>query len=518
MPLVAFVVNRMLLRDPRRFLRRCQLAADDRGWKAWFAPTSEAEDGLALTRRAVADGASLVFAAGGDGTVRACAEALAGTGVPMAIVPLGTANLTARALGVPARADRAVEAGFDGRDRRIDLARVDGTSRGEPAVEGVSGAEAGVTTFAAMAGIGLDAAVVAAAGEQLKRRLGWVAYAVSGVARLSLPSRDFTVRLDDTEPLRRQARCVVVANAGLLPGGFTLLPEARLDDGLLDVGILAPSGTWGWMRMAGRVLARDRREDRALERFQARRVQISADVDLPRQVDGEIVAPAQTLSVSVCPGTLVVRQPKWEEQNTFVPIRVPLSLACGAYDRTVALARGDIVPEGIDLTYLALPVEETFFRMTRHREFDAAEMSLSSYLISLEAGAPFVAIPAFVSRAFRHNGIYVSPASGITSPADLTGRLVGVAEYQLTANVWIRGILAERYGLPVAAVRYRTGGLHEPGRVAKLAHDPPPGVDIEPIPAGATLADMLAAGQIDALYTPRVPRTFGRRWGTPAVR
>jgi diacylglycerol kinase family enzyme len=345
MPLVAFVVNRMLLRDPRRFLRRCQLAADDRGWKPWFALTTEAEDGLALTRRAVGDGASLVFAAGGDGTVRACAEALAGTGVPMAIVPLGTANLTARALGVPARADRAVEAGFDGRDRRIDLARIDGTSvdrtsgggakgsgakgggakgggakgggakgggasEGEPSVEGASGAEAGVTSFAAMAGIGLDAAVVAAAGEQLKRRLGWVAYAVSGLACLSLPSRDFTVRLDDAEPLRRWARCVVVANAGLLPGGFTLLPEARLDDGLLDVGILAPSGTWGWMRVAGRVLARDRREDRALERFQARRVQISADVELPRQVDGEIVAPAQALGVSVRPGALVVRQPK----------------------------------------------------------------------------------------------------------------------------------------------------------------------------------------------------------------
>ena len=108
-------------------------------------------------------------------------------------------------------------------------------------------------------------------------------------------------------------------------------------------------------------------------------------------------------------------------------------------------------------------------------------------------------------------GIYVSPASGITAPGDLAGRLVGVAEYQLTANVWIRGILAERHGLPVDAVRYRTGGLHEPGRVAKLAHDPPPGVDIEPIPAGSTLAGMLAAGQIDALYTPRVPKTFGQK-------
>ncbi len=291
MPMVAFVVNRTLLRDPRRFLQRCQRAADDRGWRPRFAPTSEAEHGLALTRRAVADGASLVFAAGGDGTVRACADALAATGVPLAIVPLGTANLTARALGVPARSDRAVDAGFDGRDRRIDLARVD------------------ETRFAAMAGIGLDAAVVGAAREQLKRRFGWVAYAVSGVTRLSLPPHDFTVCLDGAE-LRRRARCVVVANAGLLPGGFTLLPEARLDDGLLDVGILAPSGTWGWARVASRVLARGQRQDRSLERFQARHIQISADVVLPRQVDGEIAAPGRTLSVSVCPGVLVVRQPK----------------------------------------------------------------------------------------------------------------------------------------------------------------------------------------------------------------
>ena len=164
--------------------------------------------------------------------------------------------------------------------------------------------------FAAMAGIGLDAAVVGAAGERLKRRFGWVAYAVTGATKLSLPACDFTVRLDGVEPLRRRARCVVVANAGLLPGGFTLLPGARLDDGLLDVGILAPSGAWGWVRVAGRVLARGRRQDRSLERFQARRVQISADTDLPRQVDGEIVAPGRTLAVSVCPGALTVRQPR----------------------------------------------------------------------------------------------------------------------------------------------------------------------------------------------------------------
>jgi 4,5-dihydroxyphthalate decarboxylase len=189
--------------------------------------------------------------------------------------------------------------------------------------------------------------------------------------------------------------------------------------------------------------------------------------------------------------------------------RVALTLACWDYDRTFALASGDVRPEGVDLTYLNLPVEETFFRMLRYREFDAAEMSLSSYVLSLLApDPPFIAIPAFTSRSFRHNGIYVGAGPGITSPADLRGRTVGVAEYQLTANVWIRGILAEHYSLPVNAVRYRTGGLHSPGRTAKVSHDVPPGVEIEPIPENRTLTDMLAAGQIDAIYSPRTPEAF----------
>jgi diacylglycerol kinase family enzyme len=298
MALVAFVVNGTLLRDPRRFVERCRAAAESRGLTPWFGPADAAQDSLALARCAVAAGASLVFAAGGDGTVRACAEALAGSGVPMAIVPLGTANLTARALGVPARPGRALEAGFGGRDRAIDLGHL-------TQVEGAGG-----TWFAAMAGIGLDAAVVAAAGEQLKRRFGWAAYAAAGMGKLTTPLHEFTLRLDDGEPLRRRARSVVVANAGLLPGGFTLLPGASLDDGLLDVGILAPSGAWDWIRLAGRVLARDRRQDRALQRLQARCVRISADGVLPRQVDGEIVPPSRALSVSVCPRALVVRLPR----------------------------------------------------------------------------------------------------------------------------------------------------------------------------------------------------------------
>ena len=203
-------------------------------------------------------------------------------------------------------------------------------------------------------------------------------------------------------------------------------------------------------------------------------------------------------------------------------LRVPVTLACWDYDRTLPLAQGDVRPAGVDLTYLNLPVEETFFRMTRFREFEAAELSLSSYVLSLGDGAgdgdgeaPFVAIPVFPSRAFRHNGIYIHAASGITEPADLAGRLVGVPEYQLTAAVWIRGILAERHGLPVTSVRYRTGGLHQPGRTDKITHGAPPGVDIEPVPAGKTLAGMLAEGRIDALYSPRTPQPFAT--GDPRV-
>jgi diacylglycerol kinase family enzyme len=249
MPAAAFVINRTLLRDPRGFERRAQAAAKEHGWDAWFAETTEADGGEGLTRRVVAAGATLVFAAGGDGTVRACAGALAGTGMPQAIVPLGTANLTARALRVPARAGRAIDAGFGGRDRHIDLGRVDeagpefaagaGTAAGgvEAGAAG-TGTRAGGIMFAAMAGIGLDAAVVEAARPDVKRRLGWVAYAASGLPRLRWPACDFTVRVDDGEPVRRRARCVVVGNAGLLPSGFTLLPEARLDDGRLDVGVL----------------------------------------------------------------------------------------------------------------------------------------------------------------------------------------------------------------------------------------------------------------------------------------
>ena len=198
--------------------------------------------------------------------------------------------------------------------------------------------------------------------------------------------------------------------------------------------------------------------------------------------------------------------------------RLRLTLACGDYDRTRALHDGTVVPEGIDLVCLRLPVEDIFFRMARFAEFDAAELSLSSYLVSMTDDGPgrFVAIPAFLSRSFRHSGIYVHTARGVARPEDLVGRTIGLAEYQLTANVWIRGILAEHHGVPVASVRYRTGGLHAPGRAEKLRVALPPDIDIAPIPAGRTLSDMLAAGELDAVYSPRTPQCF--RAGHPGVR
>jgi len=201
--------------------------------------------------------------------------------------------------------------------------------------------------------------------------------------------------------------------------------------------------------------------------------------------------------------------------------RLQLTLACGDYDRTRALEEGTVRPDGIDLTYLRLPVEETFFRMMRHREFDVAEMSLSSYVKSLDsAERPFVALPVYTSRQFRHAGVFVHADAGIAKPEDLRGRVVGTPEWQLTAGVWIRGILADQYGVPVESVEYRTGGQEAPGRIEKAAVDLGERIRIRPIPEGATLSAMLGAGELDAFIGPgsTQERTQARAPGVDEVR
>ena len=189
--------------------------------------------------------------------------------------------------------------------------------------------------------------------------------------------------------------------------------------------------------------------------------------------------------------------------------KLRLTLAIWEYDRTRALADGSVRPEGIDLECLNLHVEETFFRMARHREFEVSEMSLSSYTVMAARGnAPFVAIPVFPSRFFRHGCIFVSAKSGIREPRDLIGKRIGVPEYQMTAPVWIRGILQDEYGVDVSSPEYLTGGEEEPGREEKIKLDLPAKFRLRDIGPEKTLTRMIATGEIDALHTARIPSTF----------
>ena len=189
--------------------------------------------------------------------------------------------------------------------------------------------------------------------------------------------------------------------------------------------------------------------------------------------------------------------------------RLRLSFACWNYDRTRALLDGSVQPDGIDLVGLDLPVEETFFRMLRNREFDVAELSLSSYTVSLfREPKPFIAIPVWPSRMFRHASIYIHSGAGIREPKDLAGKRVGNPEYQMTAPVWIRGMLQDEYGVPVESVTYVTGGEEEPGRDEKIKLTLPPSIRVEPIGPTQTLSSMLADGEIAALQTARMPSTY----------
>jgi len=195
--------------------------------------------------------------------------------------------------------------------------------------------------------------------------------------------------------------------------------------------------------------------------------------------------------------------------------KLRLTFACWSYDRTRALVDGSIEPDGIDLNPLDLHVEETFFRMLRHREFDVAEMSLSSYSVTLgRDDPPFIAIPVFPSRMFRHSCIFVSEKSGIREPQDLVGKRIGTPEFQMTAPVWIRGTLQDEYGVDPASVEYFTGGVEERGRTEKVKLDLPAKIRVTPIGPTQTLSQMLADGEIDALHTARTPSTYISRPGT----
>jgi 4,5-dihydroxyphthalate decarboxylase len=193
-----------------------------------------------------------------------------------------------------------------------------------------------------------------------------------------------------------------------------------------------------------------------------------------------------------------------------------LSFACPLYDRVMPLVCGRVAPEGINLNFLPLPVEEIFWRQLRYEEFDVSESSLSSYVLLRSRGDErFIAIPVFTSRVFRHSCVFINTQKNIISPQNLKGKIVGVPEYQLTAAVWLRGIFQDEYGVFPRDIIWRNGGVETPGRMEKIEIHLPSDINLEPIPSDKTLSQMLYNGELDALFTARTPSCFTR--GSPNV-
>jgi len=195
--------------------------------------------------------------------------------------------------------------------------------------------------------------------------------------------------------------------------------------------------------------------------------------------------------------------------------KLQLSVAIGDYDRVRPLVDGSVQIDSVDAQIMLLDPEEIFFRAFRHADFDICELSLSSYSVKTAAGtSPYVAVPVFPSRAFRHTSVYVR-TDRIKSPADLKGRRVGVPEYQLTANIWVRLFLEEDYGIRPSDVTWVRGGYEHPGRIEKISLNLPSDVVVENARNDATISDLLANGELDAVIGPRAPSCFDR--GHPHV-
>ncbi|MFE3267522.1 diacylglycerol kinase family protein [Streptomyces sp. NPDC059215] len=282
-----------------------------------FIETTRDDPGGGQAARAVRDGATLVVVCGGDGTVRTVADALAGSGVPLAVVPCGTGNLLARNLGLPLSPAEALEAALRGTSHPLDLGHIEGD--GLPA-----------THFAAMSGAGLDAAMIEHTDDRAKSAVGWPAYLLAGVSTLRTPRMGLTLRLDDAPALRRTARMVLVANVGTVQGGLTLLPSARPDDGHLDLLVLDPRGPGGWLRAIGTLLRGRSRTHRPgtvhtlatpdgdrkgvpVEFFTFRRAELAFDAPQSRELDGDPVGRGRRLTAEVRPGALTVLLPSREK-------------------------------------------------------------------------------------------------------------------------------------------------------------------------------------------------------------
>lgn len=292
---MAVILNPIKVEDVDAFKNLVETMAADSEWAApmWHFTTVE-DPGTGQAELAAVDGAELVIVCGGDGTVREVCAELAGTGIPVGIVPAGTGNLLARNLGLPLFMRAAIDIALNGQDRAIDLVDVHGEDLAK-------------THFMVMAGMGLDAAIMEGVNPIIKEKVGWLAYVVSGFKALMSPVIKVEISVDDAEPTTHRARTVVVGNVGYLQAGMPLLPDAAIDDGLLDVVILYPRRFLSWVPMALRVLTKRQRTDDTVNRMTGRTVTITAAGSTPRQLDGDAVGPGRTLVMECIPGRALVR-------------------------------------------------------------------------------------------------------------------------------------------------------------------------------------------------------------------
>jgi YegS/Rv2252/BmrU family lipid kinase len=296
---LAVVLNPIKVEDVEQFRVLVNQMASESGWKepGWYFTTVE-DSGTGQAEQASIDGADLVVVCGGDGTVREVCAELAGTGIPVGIVPAGTGNLLARNLGIPLFIRSAIDIAINGQDRAIDMVRVTG--------DGLEDSH-----FMVMAGMGFDAAIMEGVNEQIKEKVGWIAYVLAALKALMFPTMRLEVSVDGGPFTKHKARTCVVGNVGSLQGGMNLIPDAAIDDGQLDVVLLFPRRFLSWIPLVVRVLSR--REERAGEsvaRFTGRSVVVRASLEVPRQLDGDAIGPGKELHMECIHGRLLVRVPR----------------------------------------------------------------------------------------------------------------------------------------------------------------------------------------------------------------
>ena len=300
---VAMIVNpvKVLAPDAKELLAAaCTLA----GWDPpLILETTVESPGYLQALAALESGADVVIAAGGDGTVREVARAVAHSGAALGLVPLGTGNLLARNLDISvADLSGNIRNALHGNVRQIDMATI-----------ALSDAATGLRSrnaFLVMGGIGLDAEVIAATRDELKKRVGWLAYSEAGVRLLPGRRTRMTVSLDDGPAESLKVHSVLVANTGRLPAGIDFIPDAVVDDGLLDIIIMSPRSVLGWAWVAGKVMTRYPKDLPVIRHHRARKVTVSVAEPTQTQLDGDLTGPATTVSFQVDPGALQVRVPQ----------------------------------------------------------------------------------------------------------------------------------------------------------------------------------------------------------------